>query len=66
MLNLLLVKGKPTVYLFPTTCDLCRYVMTAHDTWADVDNMFFEKVAALKKKGVMVSVALGRSQSQWP
>jgi hypothetical protein len=39
---------------------LCRYVMTPHDTWADVDNNFFEKVAALKKKGVTVSVALGR------
>jgi hypothetical protein len=34
--------------------------MTPHDTWADVDNNFFEKVAALKKKGVTVSVALGR------
>jgi hypothetical protein len=39
---------------------LYRYVMTPHDTWADVDNNFFEKVAALKKKGVTVSVALGR------
>jgi hypothetical protein len=34
--------------------------MTPHDTWADVDNNFFEKVAALKKKGVTVSVAVGR------
>jgi hypothetical protein len=39
---------------------VCRYVMTPHDTWADVDNNFFEKVAALKKKGVTVSVAVGR------
>jgi len=39
---------------------LFRFVMTPHDTWADVDNNFFEKVAALKKKGVTVSVALGK------
>ena len=30
-----------------------------HDSWADIDNDFFKKVAALKKKGVKVAIAIG-------
>ena len=30
-----------------------------HDGWADIDNRFYERVAALKEKGVKVSLALG-------
>ena len=41
------------MYLLP------RLIMVPHDSWADIDNHFFEKVAALKAKGVTVSIALG-------
>lgn len=30
-----------------------------HDTWADFDNSFYERVVAHKKKGVKVTVAIG-------
>lgn len=30
-----------------------------HDTWADFDNRFYERVVAFKKKGVKVTVAIG-------
>lgn len=30
-----------------------------HDTWADFDNHFYERVTAYKKKGVKVTVAIG-------
>lgn len=30
-----------------------------HDTWADFDNRFYERVVAYKKKGVKVTVAIG-------
>lgn len=30
-----------------------------HDTWADFDNHFYERVVAFKKKGVKVTVAIG-------
>lgn len=30
-----------------------------HDSWADIDNHFYEKVTALKKKGIKVTVAIG-------
>ena len=30
-----------------------------HDSWADLDNEFYKKVTALKKKGVKVVLALG-------
>lgn len=30
-----------------------------HDTWADFDNHFYERVTAFKKKGIKVSVAIG-------
>lgn len=30
-----------------------------HDTWADFDNHFYERVVAYKKKGLKVTVAIG-------
>ncbi|KAF6212525.1 hypothetical protein GE061_013048 [Apolygus lucorum] len=30
-----------------------------HDTWADFDNKFYEKVSALREKGVKVTMAIG-------
>lgn len=30
-----------------------------HDTWADFDNHFYERVVAFKKKGIKVTVAIG-------
>jgi len=36
-----------------------KLIMAPHDTWADIDNEFFKKVAALKQHGVKVSIALG-------
>lgn len=30
-----------------------------HDSWADIDNRFYEKVVALKAKGVRVTLAIG-------
>lgn len=30
-----------------------------HDTWADFDNRFYERVTAYKKKGIKVTVAIG-------
>ncbi|BET00648.1 Glyco_18 [Nesidiocoris tenuis] len=30
-----------------------------HDTWADLDNKFYEKVTSLKEKGIKVTVAIG-------
>ena len=33
--------------------------MVPHDSWADVDKKFFERVAAFKNKGAKVSIALG-------
>jgi len=53
----------------PTLCTHVNYgfavldpnklVMVPHDSWADIDNKFFERVVALKSKGVTVSIALG-------
>ncbi|XP_026668803.1 probable chitinase 10 isoform X2 [Ceratina calcarata] len=52
--------------------DLCTHVLygfavldgsqltiKSHDPWADIDNKFYERVAALKKKGVKVLMAIG-------
>lgn len=52
--------------------DLCTHVLygfavldgssltiKSHDPWADIDNKFYEKVAALKSKGLKVLMALG-------
>jgi len=30
-----------------------------HDSWADIDNRFYERVAKLKEKGIRVSIAIG-------
>lgn len=30
-----------------------------HDSWADIDNKFYERVVAYKRKGVKVTVAIG-------
>ncbi|KAI9586702.1 probable chitinase 10 [Glossina fuscipes] len=30
-----------------------------HDVWADIDNRFYERVVAYKKKGIRVTVAIG-------
>ncbi|XP_072751718.1 probable chitinase 10 [Anoplolepis gracilipes] len=52
--------------------DLCTHVLygfvvldgssltiKSHDPWADIDNKFYEKVAAFKSKGIKVLMALG-------
>lgn len=52
--------------------DLCSHVVygfavlnrdtltiSPHDSWADIDNNFYERVVALKKKGIKVNLAIG-------
>ncbi|KAL1138265.1 hypothetical protein AAG570_009954, partial [Ranatra chinensis] len=39
--------------------DTDKLLIKPHDTWADYDNKFYEKVTALKKKGIKVTVAIG-------
>ena len=39
--------------------DSQNLVMKPHDTWADLDNKFYQKVTALKKCGIKVLIALG-------
>ncbi|CAH0390045.1 unnamed protein product [Bemisia tabaci] len=39
--------------------DSDQLVIKPHDTWADYDNKFYEKVTALKKAGVKVLLAIG-------
>lgn len=39
--------------------DTDQLIIKPHDTWADLDNKFYEKVTALKKKGVKVTLAIG-------
>nr|5Y29_A Chain A, insect group II chitinase [Ostrinia furnacalis]5Y2B_A Chain A, insect group II chitinase [Ostrinia furnacalis] len=34
-------------------------LMTAHDTWSDYDNRFYERVVEYKRYGIKVSLALG-------
>lgn len=34
-------------------------IIRTHDSWADIDNRFYERVAAVKAKGVKVVLALG-------
>lgn len=36
-----------------------QLVIKPHDTWADFDNKFYEKVTALRAKGVKVLIAIG-------
>ncbi|KAF2898205.1 hypothetical protein ILUMI_07967 [Ignelater luminosus] len=39
--------------------DYENLIVRAHDSWADFDNKFYERVVAYKKKGLKVSLALG-------
>ncbi|XP_055372239.1 probable chitinase 10 [Condylostylus longicornis] len=39
--------------------DYSELTIRTHDSWADIDNKFYERVAALKERGVKVSLALG-------
>lgn len=34
-------------------------IIKPHDSWADIDNRFYERVLALKSKGIKVSLAIG-------
>ncbi|KAJ8682783.1 hypothetical protein QAD02_018575 [Eretmocerus hayati] len=34
-------------------------LIKSHDSWADIDNKFYQKVTALKKKGIRVLIGLG-------
>lgn len=36
-----------------------KLTIQPHDSWADLDNNFYERVVAYKKKGVKVTVAIG-------
>lgn len=46
------------VYAF-TVLDRDKLIIKPHDTWADFDNHFYERVVAYKKKGAKVTVAIG-------
>lgn len=39
--------------------DYENLIIKAHDSWADFDNRFYERVVAFKKKGKKVSLAIG-------
>lgn len=39
--------------------DYSELIIRTHDSWADIDNKFYERVAGLKSKGIKVSLALG-------
>nr|APL97142.1 chitinase 2 [Penaeus monodon] len=39
--------------------DGTRLLIKPHDTWADYDNKFYEKVAALRARGIKVTIAIG-------
>nr|XP_012154543.1 PREDICTED: probable chitinase 3 isoform X2 [Megachile rotundata] len=39
--------------------DGSQMIIKSHDPWADIDNKFYERVAALKSKGVKVLMAIG-------
>ena len=46
------------VYGFAVLDDV-QLILKPHDTWADLDNKFYEKVTELKSKGKKVTLALG-------
>ncbi|XP_008184295.1 probable chitinase 10 isoform X2 [Acyrthosiphon pisum] len=46
------------VYGF-ATLDYTELVIRVFDSWADIDNGFYERVVALKRRGVKVSIGLG-------
>lgn len=39
--------------------DYENLIIKPHDSWADIDNKFYDRVVAFKKKGLKVSLALG-------
>lgn len=39
--------------------DYSELTVRTHDSWADIDNKFYERVVAQKQKGIKVSLALG-------
>lgn len=39
--------------------DYSELTIRTHDSWADIDNKFYERVSGLKSRGVKVSLALG-------
>lgn len=39
--------------------DYSELTIRTHDSWADIDNRFYERVVELQRKGVNVSLALG-------
>uniref|UniRef100_A0A1B0D7M5 Chitinase n=1 Tax=Phlebotomus papatasi TaxID=29031 RepID=A0A1B0D7M5_PHLPP len=39
--------------------DYSELILRTHDSWADIDNKFYERVSGMKKRGVKVSLALG-------
>ncbi|KAK6618323.1 hypothetical protein RUM44_002775 [Polyplax serrata] len=39
--------------------DYEKLIIKAHDSWADFDNKFYERVVAYKKKGLKVTLAIG-------
>lgn len=41
------------IYAF-AVLDPTTHTIKMHDSWADIDNKFYEKVTALKKSGVKV------------
>lgn len=42
-----------------TILDNNTLTIKTHDVWADIDNRFYERVVAYKKKGIRVTVAIG-------
>lgn len=39
--------------------DYTELTIRTHDSWADIDNRFYDRVAGLSRKGIKVSLALG-------
>nr|QDA39872.1 chitinase 4 [Phenacoccus solenopsis] len=46
------------IYAF-AVLDSNKLLIKPHDTWADLDNRFYEKVVALKNRGIKVLLAIG-------
>ncbi|KAK7070519.1 Cht3p [Halocaridina rubra] len=39
--------------------DYSNLIIKPHDSWADIDNKFYEKVTALRAQGIKVTIAIG-------
>ncbi|KAB7504487.1 putative chitinase 3 [Armadillidium nasatum] len=39
--------------------DYSNLIIKPHDSWADIDNRFYERVTALRAKGIKVTIAIG-------